>query len=815
MFSWWTKVYFFLIQMLVKLFVKSKPIPTDPITELDLDIDSPILYVLPYNSQIDLMVVRSLCLQYNLPDPLIGIDINGKNVPAYIYIDKGPGIFASNQQKNKAIGILRDYISAHQQNHDLDIQMLPVSVMFGRCPDKEGKKKLSLQVLGATSKFFKIITSGRDCYTRFSRTVSFKDIHVAEQDLSVLAHKLARVARIHFAKQRMASIGPKLPVRQAMLNNLLKKQVISEAIQEEAKSKNITFDKAKKNALANLNEIAASFSYRMLRVTDFVLTWAWHRLYQGLKVTNADPVRELAQNGHEIVYAPCHRSHMDYLLLSYVLYRQGLVPPHIAAGINLNFWPAGPIFRRLGAFFIRRSFRGNKLYTSVFREYLAELFIRGYAVEYFVEGGRSRTGRLLDPKTGMLMMTIQTLLRGDARPITVVPVYIGYEHVLEVATYANELRGAKKEKESLWRTIKAFLKLKKLGFGYVNFGQPIPLNQFLNQYVPEWREAIEPTGAQRPQWLTPTTNLLAKQIMENINSSAAINAMNLCCSILLAADQCALTKVRLLEHIDYLLKLFKTVPYSNLITIPDDTPEELFEHAKEMGKFIITTDDVGEMVGLTTEQAVLMTYYRNNIQHLLIIPAIIARIVLKHNQISPDDVLQQVKLLFPLIKSELFLYHNDEQLTEYVKQIIATYTELNLINDSTNKLTINYLKISGLQLLASSSKDTLQRYAIAFSLLQKEPTISRATLEKEGRLIAERLSILHGINAPEFFDKGVFSTLVASLREQGYLDDHGDKNIPKIEKMNEILKPLITARVMQTIDEINLSSNNKNNIIKN
>lgn len=804
MFPWWTKIYLSLIQIPVKLFVKSKPIPTDPITELDLDTNRPILYVLPYNSQIDLMVVRSLCLRYDLPDPLKGIDINGKIVPAFIYIDKGPGFFASNQLQNMSIDILKDYISAHQQNEDLDIQMLPVSVMFGRSPDKEGKKKPTLQVLGATYKLYKIIVSGRDCYTRFSRTVSFKALqNDKQQDISVLAHKLARVARIHFAKQRMASVGPKLPVRQEMLNGLLKKPGLAEAIEEEAKSKNISQEKAQRNALAMLNEIAANFSYRMLRITDFVLTWAWNRLYQGLKVTNADPVRELAQNGHEIVYAPCHRSHMDYLLLSYVLYRQGLVPPHIAAGINLNFWPAGPIFRRLGAFFIRRSFRGNKLYTSVFREYLAELFIRGYAVEYFIEGGRSRTGRLLDPKTGMLMMTVQTLLRGDARPITIVPVYIGYEHVLEVTTYANELRGAQKKKESLWRTIKAFLKLKKLGYGYVNFGHPIPLNQFLTQQVPQWRDAIEPTGTVRPNWLTPTTNLLAKEIMERINSSAAINAMNLCCSILLAADQRALTKVRLLEHISYLIKLFKSIPYSDLITIPDQTPEELFEHAKQMGKFVITTDEAGEIVGLTAEQAILMTYYRNNIQHLLIIPAIVARILLKHNRISSQEVVEQVKLLFPLIKSELFLYHNDEQLTQYVHQIIDAYAELNLISYSPDKLTLNYLKMSGLQLLSSSSKDTLQRYVIAFSLLQKDPSISRGTLEKEARLIAERLSVLHGINAPEFFDKGVFSALVSSMREQGYLDDKGDANLPKIEAMNNILKPLITARVMQTIDEIN------------
>ncbi len=195
-----------------------------------------------------------------------------------------------------------------------------------------------------------------------------------------------------------------------------------------------------------MEEIAANFSYEMIRLTDRILGFTWNRLYQGINVHNAERVRQLAHDGHEIVYVPCHRSHMDYMLLSYVLYHQGLVPPHIAAGINLNFWPAGPIFRRLGAFFIRRTFKGNKLYSTVFREYLGELFSRGYSVEYFVEGGRSRTGRLLDPKTGTLSMTIQAMLRGGTRPITLVPIYIGYEHVMEVGTYAKELRGATKEK---------------------------------------------------------------------------------------------------------------------------------------------------------------------------------------------------------------------------------------------------------------------------------------------------------------------------------------------------------------------------------
>lgn len=801
--TWWNKLSFAFIRLPVKFFVKSQSIPTDPIKDLNINRLAPVLYVLPYNSKIDLMVVRSLSRKYQLPDPLDGIKTNNGILPAYIYIDKGPGIFASKQQKKKSIEILRQYIMAHQQNPQLDVQMLPVSVMFSRAPDKEGRKKLSLQVLGGTRKFLKMCFSGRDCYTRFSHTVSLKNfaLSIENEKIPELAHKLSRVARIHFSKQRMASVGPTLPIRQQMLKMLLNSQEISDAIQEEAKSKNISIEKARKNALSMLNEIAANFTYRALKITDYILTWAWNRLYQGLKVTHADPIRELAQNGHEIVYAPCHRSHMDYLLLSYVLYRQGLVPPHIAAGINLNFWPAGPIFRRLGAFFIRRSFRGNKLYTSVFRKYLAELFIRGYSVEYFIEGGRSRTGRLLDPKTGMLMMTIQTLLRGDPRPISIVPVYIGYEHVLEVATYAKELRGAAKQKENLWQTLKAFFKLKKLGLGYVNFGDPIPLNQFLTQNVPNWREAIEPSGALRPNWLTPTTNLLAKGIMESINSSAAVNAMNLCSTFLLASQQNALTKQQLIEHINYALILLKSVPYSNLVTVPEQRAEQLFEHAKQMGKFVITTDQAGEIVSLTQEQAILMTYYRNNIQHLLIIPAIIARIILKQNRISKDELIEQVKLIFPLIKAELFIYYEEEQLLDYISKLLECLDDINLINFTPERITVNYLKLTSLQLLASISKDTLQRYVITFSLLQKDPTISRANLEKESRLIAERLSVLHGINAPEFFDKGVFSTLVSTLKDLGYLDAQETGNSEKITQMSNTLKPLITNRIMQTIEE--------------
>ena len=146
---------------------------------------------------------------------------------------------------------------------------------------------------------------------------------------------------------------------------------------------------------------------------------------------------------------PSHRSHIDYLLLSYVLYHNGLTPPHIAAGINLKMPVVGGLLRRAGAFFMHRSFRGDALYQAVFDEYLHQMFIKGYSVEYFIEGGRSRTGRTLHPKTGLLSMTISSFLRNSRRPVCLMPVYFGYERVLEVSTYMGELSGKHKKRESL------------------------------------------------------------------------------------------------------------------------------------------------------------------------------------------------------------------------------------------------------------------------------------------------------------------------------------------------------------------------------
>ncbi|MGD9426717.1 glycerol-3-phosphate 1-O-acyltransferase PlsB [Pantoea sp. NSTU24] len=800
--SGWRKLYYKLLNLPLSFLVKSKAIPADPVSEHGLDPTRPIMYVLPYDSKADLLTLRAQCLRHHLPDPLSPLEIDGSLLPRHVFIHDGPRVFPYFVPSVESVKIFHDYLDLHRNNPTLDIQMLPVTVMFGRAPGREvqGEATPHLRVLNGVQKFFAVIWHGRDSFVRFSPTVSLRRMATEHGTDKSIAQKLARVARIHFARQRLAAIGPRLPARQDLFNRLLQSKAIEKAVEDEARSKKISHEKAQQNAIEMMEEIAANFSYEAIRVTDRVMGWLWSRLYQGINVNGGEKVRQLAQDGHEIVYVPCHRSHMDYLLLSYVLYHQGLVPPHIAAGINLNFWPAGPIFRRLGAFFIRRTFKGNKLYATVFREYLGELFTRGYSVEYFVEGGRSRTGRLLDPKTGTLAMTLQAMLRGGNRPITLVPIYIGYEHVMEVGTYAKELRGAAKEKEGFMQMVRGLRKLRNLGQGYVNFGEPMPLVNYLNKRVPEWRDAIDPIEPQRPSWLTPTVNDIAASLMVRINEAGAANAMNLCVTALLASRQRSLTREQLIEQLACYTQLLRNVPYSPNATVPDLTSEALLDHAMGMNKFESEKDSIGDIIILPREQAVLMTYYRNNIHHMLVMPSLIAAIVQQHQTLSEAELLRQVSLIYPMLKSELFLRWQTDELPQLLTDLCQELARQGLITREDGELRFTAARYRTLQLLAAGVRETLQRYAITFSILSAKPTINRGTLEKESRTLAQRLSVLHGINAPEFFDKAVFTSLVLTLRDEGYISDSGDADVAQTQATWHILADLVTSDVRMTIE---------------
>ena len=793
--SWFFKI----LRTIQKWFVHTVVVPQQPFVDLKLNADKPIVYVMKTESVSDLAALSEMTEKLGLPSPYDDIHIHDVTLPRVVCLSPAKPLLGQPSEINVFLNNFKQLLSLHKEYSELDIQLLPVSLYWGRVPGKEGDT-MKAAVFERESptwlrKCLMILFLGRHNFIQFSNSVSLRymtDEHGADERI---AHKLARVARVHFRRQRKVMTGPDLPNRQSMFRELLNSESIQKAIAEEMASKKVSKEQARATAENYLDEIAANYSDSLVRITERMLTWLWNKMYKGINIRGAELVRQLHHDGHEIVYVPCHRSHMDYLLLSYILYYEGMVPPHIAAGINLNFWPAGPMFRKGGAFFIRRSFNGNKLYTAVFKGYLDSLFNKGYSVEYFTEGGRSRTGRLLNPKTGMLAMTVNSVLRGIERPVTLVPVYLGYDHVMEVSTYHKELSGKKKKKESVWQVFGALRKLKNFGQGYVNFGEPINVQQHLCDAAPQWREQMAEDPEQKPTWLTPAVNSLANKVMTKINGAAAVSSISLMSLIVLASEQKSLEKKVVKQQLAFYLKLLTGVPYTAYSTVPEGDAELLLSQALELNKFNIEVDPLGDILSLDEIQARSMTYYRNNIVHLFMVPSLVATLILKHPNPSRHNIGQFIEQIFPLIQAELFV--EIPNLEDYINQIIDLMLVDKMLSEQGERLRAVEAKINQLLLLANTSSEMLKRYAIIFNLLSLQPKIERSDLERESHQLAKHMGPLHGITAPEFYDKKLYATLTVKLKDMEFLGKIDNKS--KIETLSLALNSLLDAQVRQTV----------------
>jgi len=771
----------------------------------------PIFYIVSFQSASDLLALQKACKQQELPDPLSKVKINDSFFDRTLCLAKPTSVFGIKRSKTKSLQQGLEILNQHNLDKELDAQLIPVNLIWGRVPTQEKNKATVSSLLAEQAaptwlrKFFIVLFLGRDNLIRYSEAFSLRNMSDNHGNDEITAHKLLRVARFHFHRQNIAAKGPRLIHRQQMFTALFANPSVKRIINDEAKSKNISTDKVKKQAQSMMEEIAGDYSVSLVRLGERILHWLWGRLYSDIKVNNSQILRELAHDGHEIIYVPCHRSHMDYLLLSYVILQEGLVMPRIAAGINLNFWPAGPIFRKGGAFFIRRSFAGNRLYSTIFREYLGLLFERGYSVKYYTEGGRSRTGRLLSPKTGMLAMTIQSLLRGIDRPLTLVPVYLGYEHVMEVGTYHKELSGSEKKNESIFGVLKAIKSLRNYGNGYVNFGEPININSYLNEQVPNWKESINPIDPQKPTWLTPTVNDMSNQLMTRINQCAALNGVALVALILKASENKALAKSDLEKHLDFFLNIQRQAPFSEQITIPEENGTELLAHVISLNKVTVSEDSFGTIISLNASASLEMRYYRNNILHTYSLISLVCKLLSHNSKISHEQITSQSISLLATLKDDLFLWQTPQQIAQQVEQVLTALENNNIAKQTKAhfwSLTDNTQLLNQVHLMAECIDESLQRLAIITSLATRLEPISRRGLEEKVVAIAKRLAVLNNITAPEFIDKKAQSTLINTLREQDYITLNEEGLLTVTESM-PVLKSsvisLVSIEVLQSI----------------
>jgi glycerol-3-phosphate O-acyltransferase len=468
---------------------------------------------------------------------------------------------------------------------------------------------------------------------------------------------------------------------------------------------------------------------------------------------------------------------MDYLLLSYAIYVQGYAVPHIAAGINLDIPVVGRLLRKGGAFFIRRSFAGNALYTAVLMKYLGAIMARGHSIEYFIEGGRSRTGRLLQPKTGMLAMTVRSYLRDPRRPVVFLPVYFGYERIVEGDTYIGELSGRPKRKEGIGDLLRAPRMLrKKYGRVSVNIGSPIHLDALLGRHAPDWREQTLEDETRVP-WLAPAVDDLSQRIMRHINAAAAVTPINLLALTLLAMPRQTMPAADLARQIDLYIGLLREAPYDPRVTVTATGGEAAIVHGEALGVLQRQPHKLGELVRSSDEVAVLMTYYRNNIQHLFALPSLIACAFIANPVVPTADLQRLAWRVYPYVAAELFLKWSEDELAAQVDAQLAALAKLGVLERFTlqggaegwRRPASSTPAAVQLSLLAESSVQTIERYYLVISALtHAEPgSYTAKELSERCQLMAQRIEMVYGFDSPEFADRSLFDQFIALLQRRG------------------------------------------------
>jgi len=747
---------------------------------------TPTIYVVERYGLSDTLILEQACREAGLPSPYaIAEKLPIKRSSAVVALSRRPRLFGRRPHPTRSETLTR-LAAAVAADPAIDVRLVPVSIFVGRAPDRESGWFSVLfsenwVVVGRFRRLLALFLNGRDTIVQFAPPVSMREAISGEPEQERGVRKLQRLLRVHFRRIRAVVIGPDLSHRRTVVDALLNTDPVRNAIEATASKESISFDAARERARKYAMEIAADYSHPVVRSISFMLKAFWNKLYDGVEVHHFETIRAVAP-GHEVIYVPCHRSHVDYLLLSYQLLTNHVAIPHIGAGVNLNLPVIGPILRRGSAFFLRRTFKGDPLYSTVFREYISQLFMRGVSLEYFIEGGRSRTGRLLQPRGGMLSMTLRSFLRESRRPVVFQPVYIGYEKIMEGDAYIGELSGKPKEKESLRGFFKAFGALKQhYGRVALNFGEPIFLRPLLDNVAPGWESATEDPEA-KPEWLNRAVDALATRILENVNRAAHVNPINLLAISLLSTPKHAMTESDLAAQLELGKALVTELPYSDRVTITDLSPQQIIAYGEKMGWISRIAHPLGDVLGLDEKAGVLLSYFRNNVTHLYAAAAWVACCFLNNRRMARASIVRLGRLVYPFIQSELFLPWTDEQFTARLQQTIDFFIARGLLGtDADGRVITRHPGQSDsafrLRALGRNLLPAIERYYIGLALLVKNGphTLSAGELETLCWLTAQRLSLLHELNAPEFFDRSLFRGFIQKLRERRVIsaDENG------------------------------------------
>jgi len=763
------------LPLLVRFWVKVTIKPDDAAALLQ-GRERPVCYVLGRESQADLAVLNEVCGRLKLPRPGRRLAVPGaRGEPACFDLERRAGLFGLRSDLRPPALLVR-LVAAAAADPGFDVDLVPVAVFWGRAANKEASWWRLLftenwALVGRFRKALTVLTNGRNTLLHFGEPLRLAAaLRDGAQDARAV-RRIVRQLRSSLRAQRVSTIGPDLSHRRTIVAQVLRTRAVRRAVRSAMQTRPATRRAALALAKKYADEIAANYSQAFITFMSIGLKRLWNQLYDGVEFEHVGGLQDIDE-GAEIIYVPCHRSHMDYLLLSYVIYLKGFAVPHIAAGVNLNMPVIGRFLRKGGAFFIRRTFKGDTLYAAVFRKYLSIMMARGHPLEYFIEGGRSRTGRLLTPRTGMLSMTVRGYLRSPSRPIVFMPVYFGYERIVEGRTYIGELSGRPKEKESVFGLLKTLPALRrKFGKVHVNFGAPIRLDALLSAANPDWRSTTADEEDPRAAWIGAVIDDLAGGIIRGINAAAAVTPVNLVAMAILAMPRQALPASDLAAQLDLYRQLLRAAPYGPLVTVTLQDGEEMVRYVERLGLLERVPHPLGDVVRMSDENAVLATYYRNNSLHLFAMPSLLACCFVSNASMRTEDIQRLIWRVYPYVGAELFLRWREDEVGAVVDTLLDTFASLGLLTPDAERRVWHRpvstsVEAMRLSILSAAMIPTIERYylVIAVLLRARSGAMQQEALEQRCHLMAQRMSLLYGLNSPEFFDKSLFRNFIDLMR---------------------------------------------------
>ncbi|HTQ42174.1 MAG TPA: 1-acyl-sn-glycerol-3-phosphate acyltransferase [Polyangiaceae bacterium] len=413
---------------------------------------------------------------------------------------------------------------------------------------------------GQARSIAQFMANWRHATLRAGEPVDLQEFLARESDGAaddVVVRRLTYTLLRRLERERRAIVGsarkPADRLREEVIRSPKLQKVITDMAGEGARERTVITARA----LSMVREMEASLDVNAIAALAPVFEQASSRMFSAIEVDQPgiERLREHAKEG-TLILLPSHKSHVDYLALAWVLYEHKLQLPLVAAGDNLNFFPMGPIFRRAGAFFIRRSFAGDRLYAAVVDAYMRRLIKDGQSLEFFLEGGRSRTGKLLSPKLGLLSIVVDAALGAPTRTAWFCPVSIGYERFVEEKAFVHELSGGEKAKEDVRGLVKSIdVVVGRYGHLSVQFGKPMTLADVLRELDPKAKPADLATMT--PARRRAVVTRLAYRVMNEINAVTAVTPGSLVATAMLAHDKRGMPHAELEATCERLARLLR------------------------------------------------------------------------------------------------------------------------------------------------------------------------------------------------------------------------------------------------------------------